>query len=81
MSTQPKTKLLGFFPHDPTMQYAQPPLPHTMRLLWLVTDMSMLVSLAYLYFRLKSVRAMPQPDIVTLAVLFVEISTAGIDIR
>ena len=78
MFTQPKSKLIAASPYDPTTECVQPPRPQTMGLLSALTGISMLASLAYMSFRFKSVMAMPQPDNITLTVLFIEISTAGL---
>ena len=78
MSAQPKSKRIAASPHDPTTECVQPPRPHTMGVLSVLTGISMLASLAYMFIRLRSVMAMPQPDNVILAVLFIEISTAGL---
>ena len=78
MSTQPKSKLIAASPYDPATECVQPPRPHIMALLSALTGISMLASLAYMSIRLVSVMAMPQPDNIILAVLFIEISTAGL---
>ena len=78
MSRQPKSKLIAASSHDLTTECVQPPRPHTMALLSALTGISMLASLAYMAIRLMSVMALPQPDIIILAVLFIELSTAGL---